>query len=101
MNLHVPQNEFGRAEAMTIATNNQQYIGLAGEPLRGLIQDHIVAGTLLCSRHYFYTRDHFQSLVYGCLPERYTGRDILLEPPAIWRPQRLWTGKQVWFGAFW
>lgn len=95
MNLHVPQSEFGRAEAMVIATNNQQYIGLAGEPLRGLIQDHIVAGTLMTCRDAFFNRDHYQALVYACLPDRYDGRPILTVPPAILKPRKLWTGKQI------
>lgn len=58
--MHVPQSEAARAEAMVIASNNQQYIGLAGEPLRGLIQDHLIAATRMCCRDTFYDRDHYQ-----------------------------------------
>ena len=40
MNMHFPQNEVARAEAMNIADTDHQYLSAtAGKPLRGLIQD--------------------------------------------------------------
>eukprot|EP00049_Salpingoeca_infusionum_P022626 m.7804 g.7804 ORF g.7804 m.7804 type:complete len:1652 (+) comp5293_c0_seq2:72-5027(+) len=95
MNLHVPQNELARAEAANIAFNSRQYIGLAGSPLRGLIQDHVVAGVKMCSRDSFYDRAHYQMLVYAALEDDYSGRRIITVPPCIIKPRPLWSGKQV------
>ncbi|KAH9077239.1 beta and beta-prime subunits of DNA dependent RNA-polymerase [Lactarius deliciosus] len=77
------ENEVARAEAMFIAnTDNQYLVPTSGKPLRGLIQDHVVAG-----------------LLYGSLkPEEYSAYDngcLQTLPPAIWKPRALWTGKQI------
>lgn len=99
MNMHFPQNENARAEALMIANTDSQYLTpTSGKPLRGLIQDHISAGVLLTSKDSFFTREKYQQLVYGCLrPEdgHTTSGRILTVPPAIMKPQPLWTGKQV------
>ena len=100
MNIHFPQNEVARAEAMLIAnTDNQYLVPTSGKPLRGLIQDHVVAGLWMTNRETFFTRDEYFQLLYGSLrPEEYsmseTGRLITL-PPTIWKPHPLWTGKQI------
>lgn len=99
MNMHFPQNENARAEALMIANTDSQYLTpTSGKPLRGLIQDHISAGVLLTSKDTFFTREKYQQLVYGCLrPEdgHTTSGRILTIPPAILKPHPLWTGKQV------
>jgi DNA-directed RNA polymerase I subunit RPA1 len=39
MNVHVPQDEISRAEAMNIVNANKQYnVSTSGDPIRGLIQ---------------------------------------------------------------
>lgn len=99
MNMHFPQNENARAEALFIANTDSQYLTpTSGKPLRGLIQDHISAGVLLTSKDTFFTREKYQQLVYGCLrPEdgHTTSGRIVTVPPAIWKPVPMWTGKQV------
>lgn len=70
-----------------------------GSPLGGLIQDHVIAAVKLTIRDRFLDEDEYLDLVYstlyasvaqsGCLP------DVVLLPPAIVKPVRLWTGKQV------
>lgn len=99
MNMHFPQNEAARAEAMLIANTDSQYLTpTSGKPLRGLIQDHISAGVILTSKDTFFTREKYQQLVYGCLrPEdgHTTSGKILTVPPAIIKPVPMWTGKQV------
>ncbi|UKZ79302.1 hypothetical protein TrVFT333_007052 [Trichoderma virens FT-333] len=73
MNMHFPQNEVARVEALQIADTDHQYLsGTAGKPLRGLIQDHISVS----SGHIL-------------------GERIQLSPPAIIKPVPRWTGKQV------
>lgn len=97
MNLHLVQNEVARAEAQTIALNDNQYIvPKDGSPLRGLIQDHILSGVLLTQRDTFLTRDQFQQLLYySCWDLHPRSPMIVMPPPAILKPQPLWTGKQV------
>ncbi|XP_053735910.1 DNA-directed RNA polymerase I subunit RPA1 [Synchiropus splendidus] len=94
MNAHFPQSELGRAEAYTLVSTDQQYlVPKDGKPLAGLIQDHMVSGTRMTIRGCFFTRDQYTELVYRGLTDK-PGRVKLL-PPAIFKPQQLWTGKQV------
>ena len=99
MNMHFPQNEIARAEAATIADTDHQYLSAtAGEPLRGLIQDHISVAVSLTNKDTFLNNEDYQQLLYSCLrPENHhtvTNRIHLLKP-AVWKPKALWTGKQV------
>lgn len=64
-----------------------------GKPLAGLIQDHMVSGTRMTLRGCFFSRAQYTELVYRGLTDK-QGR-IKLLPPAIFKPQQLWTGKQV------
>ena len=50
MNLHLAQNELARSEALNIVLNDHQYFALDGNPLRGLIQDHICSGAVCDGR---------------------------------------------------
>ncbi|KAG8413597.1 hypothetical protein J3458_012671 [Metarhizium acridum] len=99
MNMHFPQNEIARAEALHIADTDHQYLsGTQGKPLRGLIQDHISISIALCSRDTFFSRGDYHSLVYCAIrPEsgHIFGERIQLVPPAIIKPVPRWTGKQV------
>jgi DNA-directed RNA polymerase beta' subunit len=99
MNMHFPQNELARAEAMTVADTDHQYLSAtAGKPLRGLIQDHISMGVWLSNRDTFFTREEYQQLLYSCLrPEdgHTTSGRLETVDPAIWKPRALWTGKQI------
>lgn len=94
MNAHFPQSELARAEAYTLVSTDQQYlVPKDGKPLAGLIQDHMVSGTRMTIRGCFFTRDQYTELVYRGLTDK-LGRVQLL-PPAVFKPQQLWTGKQV------
>ncbi|KAK3841594.1 MAG: DNA-directed RNA polymerase I complex large subunit Nuc1 [Linnemannia gamsii] len=99
MNVHFPQNEIARAEAKLIANTDSQYlVPTSGAPLRGLIQDHVVAGVWMTLRGSFFDREEYQHLLYGSLrPEiDKTGKGkILTLPPSIWKPVPLWTGKDI------
>jgi DNA-directed RNA polymerase I subunit RPA1 len=101
MNVHFPQNSLARAEAYNVANTDSQYLGPTnGNPLRGLIQDHISVGVWMTSRDTFFTRDEYQQLLYGSIqPEEggcggLDGR-ILTLSPTILKPRMLWSGKQV------
>ncbi|OBT40626.1 hypothetical protein VE00_08369 [Pseudogymnoascus sp. WSF 3629] len=99
MNMHFPQNEVARAEALQIADTDHQYLAAtAGKPLRGLIQDHISVSVWMTNRDTFFDRATYQQLVYNCLrPEsgHIIGERIETVPPAIIKPFPQWTGKQI------
>jgi DNA-directed RNA polymerase I subunit RPA1 len=99
MNMHFPQNEIARVEALQLADTDHQYIsGTAGSPLRGLIQDHLSISVELCNKDVFLDQGAYQQLIYAALrPEsgHITGEKIELVPPAIIKPRPRWTGKQV------
>eukprot|EP00532_Pseudo-nitzschia_australis_P012435 CAMPEP_0168217876 /NCGR_PEP_ID=MMETSP0140_2-20121125/7531_1 /TAXON_ID=44445 /ORGANISM="Pseudo-nitzschia australis, Strain 10249 10 AB" /LENGTH=1678 /DNA_ID=CAMNT_0008145761 /DNA_START=372 /DNA_END=5409 /DNA_ORIENTATION=+ len=102
MNCHFPQSDLGRAEAEYIAKTDLQFIAPTdGTPLRGLIQDHVVAGVKLTKRDTFLNKWEYQQLMFAALvslPRLELIRSdakIELLPPAILKPKPMWTGKQV------
>ncbi|KAF8658999.1 hypothetical protein HU200_058841 [Digitaria exilis] len=110
MNVHFPQDEISRAEAMNIVNANAQYIGpRSGDVVRGLIQDHIVSAVLLTKQDTLLSREEYSHLVCGsCVPSNRSSRQpgkklsaikddgaLELVLPAILKPKPLWTGKQV------
>ncbi|KAF7950413.1 hypothetical protein EAE96_007699 [Botrytis aclada] len=99
MNMHFPQTEVARAEALQIADTDHQYLSAtAGKPLRGLIQDHISVSVWMCNKDTYFDRATYQQLIYNCIrPEsgHIVGERIETVPPAIIKPVARWTGKQV------
>jgi len=96
MNCHFPQNELARSEAYNLASTHLQYVvPTSGDPLRGLIQDHICSGILLTKRDTFFEKGEFQQLVYNACSTLNTHRAIVIPSPCILSPVRLWSGKQV------
>ena len=100
MNMHFPQNEIARSEALHIADTDHQYlVATSGKPLRGLIQDHISMGVWLTSRDTMFGRDDYYQLLYASMrPEDQhiiPGTNILTVNPTILKPVPMWTGKQV------
>jgi DNA-directed RNA polymerase III subunit RPC1 len=93
MNLHVPQTEEARAEAMELmGVKNNLATPKNGEPIISAIQDFISAAYMLSSKDNFFNRAAFtQICLYMLGPE--TRFD--LPPPSVMKPQMLWTGKQV------
>lgn len=68
----------------------------------GLIQDHVVSGTLLAKRDTFFTRQEYSQLLFvGCTVWTSKAQGgasqaaMQLDPPTILKPQPMWTGKQV------
>ena len=99
MNMHFPQNEIARAEAMQIADTDHQYLSTtSGSPLRGLIQDHISIAVWLSSPDMMLTREEYNELLYCALrPEnnQTNTERIRTIDPTIWRPAPRWTGKDL------
>ncbi|KAJ3036140.1 hypothetical protein HDV00_003052 [Rhizophlyctis rosea] len=93
MNLHVPQTEEARAEALLLmGTKSNLVTPKNGEPVIAATQDFITASYLLSHKDRFYDRTQFTQIC------SYMGdalMDIDIPPPTIFKPVRLWTGKQV------
>ncbi|GAO15382.1 hypothetical protein UVI_02010460 [Ustilaginoidea virens] len=93
MNLHVPQTEEARAEAMTLMGVRHNLITpKSGEPIIAATQDFITAAFLLSSKDRFFDRKTFTSICMHML-QGHTHLDV--PPPAVLAPRALWTGKQV------
>ncbi|RYO83487.1 hypothetical protein DL762_006078 [Monosporascus cannonballus] len=93
MNLHVPQTEEARAEAINLmGVKYNLATPKNGEPVIAATQDFITASYLLSSKDNFFDRKTF---TYICMHMMDGITHIDLPPPAILSPRRLWTGKQV------
>lgn len=94
MNAHFPQNELARSEAYNIVSVSKQYlVPKDGTPLGGLIQDHVISGVRLTMRDSFFNREDYMNMVFQALS--FIQGDIKLLPPAVLKPQVLWSGKQI------
>jgi DNA-directed RNA polymerase III subunit RPC1 len=89
----VPQTEEARTEALELMSVKKNLVTPRnGEPIIAAIQDFITASFLLSRRDRFYDRASFTQIC------SYLGDGDLkidLPAPVIWKPVRLWTGKQV------
>lgn len=93
MNLHVPQTEEARAEAINLmGVKHNLATPKNGEPIIAATQDFITAAFLLSNKDRFFDRKTFTYLVQHMMDGK---MDLDLPPPAIVRPHLLWTGKQV------
>lgn len=93
MNIHVPQTEEARIEAITLmGVKNNLSTPKNGEPIISATQDFITAAYLLSSKDSFFDRKTFTNL---CMYMVNGNMQIDLPPPAIIKPECLWTGKQV------
>ncbi|KAE9969342.1 hypothetical protein EG328_006932 [Venturia inaequalis] len=102
MNLHVPQTEEARAEAQTLMGVKYNLVTPKdGTPIISPIQDFITAAYLMSVKDNFLDRAQFTQLIsymFDAAPIRNeNGKPMRyrLPPPAILKPMRLWTGKQV------
>ncbi|GAB7350023.1 hypothetical protein MBLNU459_g0697t1 [Dothideomycetes sp. NU459] len=104
MNLHVPQTEEARTEAINLmGVKNNLATPKNGTPIIAAIQDFITGAYLSSSKDNFFDRATFCQIIGYMFhddvvidPE--TGEKLSLEipPPTVWKPQKLWTGKQIW-----
>ncbi|KAK0701509.1 hypothetical protein B0T21DRAFT_417063 [Apiosordaria backusii] len=93
MNLHVPQTEEARAEAINLmGVKNNLCTPKNGEPIIAATQDFITAAYLLSGKDRFYDRSSF---TYICTQMLLGDTYLELPPPAILKPKALWTGKQI------
>ncbi|KAJ6583193.1 hypothetical protein B0H10DRAFT_2097845 [Mycena sp. CBHHK59/15] len=93
MNLHVPQTEEARTEALELMSVKHNLVTPRnGEPVIAAIQDFITASFLLSRKDQFFDRRQFTQI---CCYFADANVHIDIPPPTIWKPVRLWTGKQV------
>lgn len=93
MNLHVPQTEEARAEATNLmGVKYNLTTPKNGEPIIAATQDFITAAYLISDKDCFFDRKTF---TYLCTHMLLGETHLELPPPAIFKPQMLWTGKQV------
>ncbi|KHJ94076.1 RNA polymerase Rpb1, domain 5 [Oesophagostomum dentatum] len=97
MNLHVPQTYEAKAEAsLLMGVKSNLITPRSGEPLIAAIQDFITGAYLLTHKDTFLTFSEacrFAAAVIDCYAKKQ--KRIRLPPPAIMKPTKLWTGKQL------
>ncbi|KAK5114578.1 hypothetical protein LTR85_010155 [Meristemomyces frigidus] len=104
MNLHVPQTEEARTEAIELmGVKHNLATPKNGTPIIAAIQDFITGAYLLSQKDLFFNRRQLCQVVGFMfdgltVTDPHTGKKhpVELPPPAIFKPQALWTGKQVW-----
>ncbi|KAK2866790.1 hypothetical protein Q7C36_002846 [Tachysurus vachellii] len=96
MNLHLPQTEEAKAEALVLmGTKANLVTPRNGEPLIAAIQDFLTGGYLLTLKDTFFDRAKACQIIASILVGKDEKLKIALPHPAIMKPVRLWTGKQV------
>ena len=81
--------------------DNQYIVPTSGNPLRGLIQDHVASGVKLTCKETFLEKADFMQLVHiatsGLEGTEVVdfATNVVMPAPAILKPRELWTGKQV------
>lgn len=96
MNLHLPQTEEARAEALVLMGNVSNLVTPKnGEMLIAATQDFITGGYLLTQKDEFLTKEQAMQLAACLLSGPDANMNIDLPKPAIVKPRRLWTGKQI------
>ncbi|KAJ1365444.1 DNA-directed RNA polymerase [Parelaphostrongylus tenuis] len=97
MNLHVPQTHEARAEAsLLMGVKSNMITPRSGEPLIAAIQDFITGAYLLTHKDTFLTFSEVCRLaasIIDCSAKKQIR--IRLPGPAILKPTKLWTGKQM------
>ncbi|KAJ2944679.1 hypothetical protein O0L34_g4036 [Tuta absoluta] len=96
MNMHLPQTEEARAEALILMGNKSNLVTPRnGELLIAATQDFITGGYLITQRDTFLTLGEAQQLAACLLAGPDANLRVDMPPPAILKPKRLWTGKQI------
>lgn len=96
MNVHLPQTEEARAEALVLMANKSNLVTPRnGELLIAATQDFITGGYLLTQKNAFFDRAQSMRLASTLIAGTDWNLQVELPPPAIMKPKALWTGKQV------
>jgi len=96
MNLHLPQTEEARAEALILMGNKSNLVTPRnGELMIAATQDFITGGYLLTQKDCFFDRGKVCQIICQILAGDESNMKIDLPPPCIIKPVALWSGKQV------
>ncbi len=92
MNAHAVQTVTAQAELSELISTKKQIISAqANKPIISLVQDSLIAAYLLTLQDTFIDRGTFMQLTMNIKHPVFEK----LPPPAIWKPKKLWTGKQL------
>ncbi len=90
MNLHIPQSEEARTEALLLMQVQDQILSPRfGGPIIGAIRDFITSAYLFTRKSNYLTRNEVNKLLLGA------GYEGPLPEPKIKRPEPLYSGKQI------
>lgn len=93
MNIHLPQTEQAKVEAMLLMGSIENIISPKnGEPIITPLQDFLTSSFLLTNKDTFLDRSQFCKLMSYITD---ANEMIDIPPPVILKPIELWTGKQV------
>lgn len=93
MNIHLPQTQEARAEALELmGVRNNICTARNGEPLISCTQDFLTGAYILTDKQVFFTRERFAQL---CAYAVCDGAYRIAATPAVLRPVELFTGKQL------
>jgi len=96
MNLHLPQTEEARAEALVLMGDTSNLVTPRnGELMIAATQDFLTGGYLLTQKDAFFDRGQICQIITQILCGADQSLPVHLPPPTIIKPQALWTGKQV------
>ncbi|GIY43094.1 DNA-directed RNA polymerase III subunit RPC1, partial [Caerostris darwini] len=96
MNIHLPQTEEARAEALQLmGVPSNLVTPRNGDPLVAAIQDFITGSFLITQKDTFFTKQQAQQVICSILSNEDLLMKIDLPPPAFIKPYTLWTGKQI------
>ncbi|XP_042221179.1 DNA-directed RNA polymerase III subunit RPC1-like [Homarus americanus] len=96
MNLHVPQTEEARAEALVLmGVTSNLVTPRHGALIIGATQDFLTGSYLLTQKDQFFDKEYTCGLITSILAGKEAIYTVDLPPPAIMKPQQLWTGKQI------
>ena len=96
MNLHLPQTEEARAEALILMGNKSNMCTPRnGELQIAATQDFITGIYLLTRKESFFDRGETCQIISQILVGKDASMKVDLPPPAIMKPERRWTGKQI------
>jgi DNA-directed RNA polymerase I subunit RPA1 len=96
INVHFPQDFNSQSEAYNLLNSAQNYIvPTSGKPIRGLIQDHIVASVIITLKDTFFTKEEYCDMLYNSIFHVENSDSFQILEPALYKPKRLWTGKQL------
>ncbi|XP_060520188.1 DNA-directed RNA polymerase III subunit RPC1 [Cylas formicarius] len=96
MNLHLPQTEEAKAEALILMGNKSNLVTPRnGELLIAATQDFLTGAYLLTRKDTFLDFVHATQLAATLLAGKDTHMNITLPPPCIVKPRYLWSGKQI------